>query len=182
MTNEIKKLDILRSELNFSVLLKMHRLKKGYTHEQISKTTGIPVSSLLDLENDIEEPTLAQFIILSELFGYKSLDDFITKNMNRKAEKYTDEEMKRIAAALRKYRIERRLSQNRAARKIGINQSYYCKFENANGEKLTFARLDLIAKFYNVHVNDLLYNRDLSYASAKVNDKNRKSAVNMNGE
>jgi len=76
----------------------------------------------------------------------------------------------KIAAALRKYRIESGLSQDYVGKYLGISRSAYTYYEIAKTMPTVFQLISL-SKLYHVSLEILLQNEDFSYLNQRVKRK-----------
>lgn len=60
--------------------IKFYRLKKNWSLQILSEETGIPASTLSDLENDKYLPNAEKLVILSKSLGLK-IDDLLKEPM-----------------------------------------------------------------------------------------------------
>jgi transcriptional regulator with XRE-family HTH domain len=84
---------------------------------------------------------------------------------------------KNIGFKIRHLREAQPLSQEAMADKLGISQSTLCKIENGFVDKVDFALMDRICKFFQIDLEFLLNDDSCS----QINKDNRNSAISMFG-
>lgn len=150
----------LKMNLNIRAILNFQRHKRNQSAEEVCGKTGIPEHLYRGYEAGNATPGLEELIVLS-LYYKLSLDEFLMVE-NQLFPVYPKEQQKAVAAAVLKLRQDNGQTRREMAADSGISIHIIEKVERAMYFNLNERVLGPIAAYYNVPIDSLIHNTDLS--------------------